>query len=514
MRKSLGLAVRPATFQGAAGARVVLEIEVYGSRLTEPVHMTVSEGTLVWRGGTPGSSNGTHYADLPVTVGQTQRTVTVTATSSGLTRTDTCVLSPTVVDPPPPPPTTNWGTPTRYVAPNGSTAYSGTDAAHPTTLAKADQNAVPGDVIYCAPDQGTFEWAGNYGPPRSGVEGKPIVWWSDGLAPFRFAGGTTSGGMVQVPAGVCYRAFDGLDMHGGGHVGFCINWKEHSHHIILRRARLHHAGAGGWGSFWADYWDVSDVDTWANGLDQGWSSGSDMCWGGKGSSPQEWALDAWPGFHAVINRVRNFGTADPSSNLSDGNGFIIDGPAPFPILLANSISFGNFGRGAQVLGSQSGPMQGLLFAVNVTLCMNSLQGADKPEAMNQYGRAVWANVLAVPRDANGYAWNLSNAYSDVRRHCLYEYGKLVGVSASPDLRQASGLLPGKPARPSSWTACPAPWDVPLTAFAPGAPAVGAGVDPATLTEANAAMQTQLRQYLAKDLAGKTRTAWDVGALAA
>ena len=412
---------------------------------------------------------------------------------------------------------------------SGNDANAGTTATAPKTFAGAAAATQPGSVVCLL--GGTYNLSSSFNPPTSGSPSAWIVYknYGDAAVNFVWTGSADASAMFHLgsgnfPTGPSYLEFRGLNLDGRGNAGdamFCRG----GHHLRFIENTMSNTGGSGIGSRDCDYLIADHNIINHNGYMPastsvpqwyGWTSGISF-------NSDQW-FDNYTGFHNVISNNIVVGEFDSSVNHTDGNGIILDlsngtyaassANTP-PVLVINNVVYGNGGRCVVAYVVTN------FWIVNNTCYKNNLD----PTLGN-------AGSLSASDSHDGYfinnisvAWNTANpTYSqggttaNISDFADLYYGSSLNFtpSAPAQFLQADPLFVNAPSLTGGQYATalpPSQLGNGLTLLA-ASPAIGRGIDPATLPNLPAAIVSDLQKYVYTDITGKARPqggAFDLGA---
>lgn len=411
---------------------------------------------------------------------------------------------------------------TLYASPLGNNGNSGTSPSSPKSFSGAASATVPGSVVCLL--GGTYQLNSSFKPPNSG---SPLSWivyksYGDGPVNFLWNGPTDASSMFDMHGGAfpskpAYLEFRGLNLDGRGSAAdgfFCRG----SHHLRFIGNSISNTGGSGIASIDCDYLTVDHNLIHHNGYlpsetavpsDYGWTSGISL-------NSTRW-FDAYPGFHNVVSGNVVAGEYDGSSHHSDGNGIILDlsnGTYDYhsantpPALIVNNVVYGNGGRCivAYVVAN--------FWIVNNTCYKNNLD----PELQNAGSLAssdsvdgYFINNIAVVWNSSHLPFEQRNSNSNISYYSNMYFGGsnnfLPADSSQLILADPLFLRPPMidPALPGAYAVVPHPSLLgnALT-LSPSSPAIGSGIDPATLPKLPSPLVEDLKKSIYSDIKGDRR----------
>ena len=399
---------------------------------------------------------------------------------------------------------------------------SGSSPGSPLPFSRAATLTKPGSVL-CL-HAGTYSLNSSFKPSSSGTEWLWIVYksYGDGPVNFLWTGPANASAMFYLgggsfPSNPAYLEFRGLNLDGQANAAdgfFCRG----SHHLRFIDNSISDTGGSGIASINCDYLTADHNLIYHNGYmpsntsvpgDYGWTSGISF-------NSTRW-FDSYRGFHNIISNNIIAGEYDGSSHHSDGNGIILDlsdgsynyssADTP-PALVINNVAYGNGGSCivAYVVTN--------FWIVNNTCYKNALdhelRNAGSLAANNSKG-GFFINNIAVGWKDNQPPYVQGLPTSQV----LYYSDMYSGSSNNFDYSEPSQLIPGDPlflnpplidpALPGQYATAPPPSLLGdgLT-LRPNSPAIGKGIDPATLPNLPEAVVRDLKKYIYTDIRGVRR----------
>jgi hypothetical protein len=417
---------------------------------------------------------------------------------------------------------------TLFASAVGNDNNSGTTATAPKTLTGAATVTTPGSVVCLT--GGTYNLSSSFTPPNSGTASSWIVYkkYGDGDVNLIWTGAADASPMFRLgigsfPSGPAYLEFRGLNLDGHGNAGdgfFC----QGGHHLRFVGNSISNTGGSGIGSRNCDYLTADHNVINHNGYMPsstsvpqwyGWTSGISY-------NSSQW-FDNYGGFHNVISSNIVVGEYDSSPNHTDGNGIILDlsngsysastANTP-PTLIINNVVYGNGGRCIHAFVVTN------FWIVNNTCYKNNLDptlgNAGSFSTSNSHD-GYFINDISVGWSGNNPTYIQEGTNANINYYADLSFGSAINFAPSlpSQFIQSDPLLVNPPSLSGGQYAtalAPALLGNAL-ALLPLSPARGKGVDPSTLPNLPAAIVTDLRKYIYKDINGKPRPqgSFDLGA---
>jgi hypothetical protein len=211
--------------------------------------------------------------------------------------------------------------------------------------------AVAGDVVCIAP--GNYSLSSSFVPSHSGNSNAWITYtgYGTGAVDIVWTAGANASNEEMFylhgstfPNGPSYIEFKGLTLDGQNTADsgfFCYN----AHHLKYLNNTITNLGSAGIASIYCDYQTADHNLIYHNGYNQGWSSGISF-------NSSQW-FDTYDGIHNIVSNNIVAGSYDGSTNHTDGNGIIMDlsnktydaSSANTPAaLIVNNVVYGNGGQ--------------------------------------------------------------------------------------------------------------------------------------------------------------------------
>jgi parallel beta-helix repeat protein len=359
---------------------------------------------------------------------------------------------------------------------------------------------------------GTYNRADSFYPPRNGMPNAWIVYKAYGDSPVNFVyTGTSSNwtaifhsGNSSFPNGKAYLEFNGFTLDGKNQAvdGFFLSG---SHHIRIRNNTIKNFGAAGIATVNCDYIMAEKNLIHHVGYGEGWASGITM-------NSNKW-FDSYAGFHNIVVNNIIAGSYDNSAYHTDGNGIIMDlGGSTPPVLIINNVVYGNGGRCIQALSNTN------FWIVNNTCHKNGLDTSDSFGSLVTQNASDGYFINSIANSWNGRRpYDQQGSNSNVQYHAGMYYGGSNNFSNS-QLIQADPQFVNPPNfNPTSsgqYATALASWMLgDGLKLLPSSPARGKGIDPSMLPGLPAAIISDLRKYIYRDIQGKVRpgSGCDLGA---
>jgi hypothetical protein len=359
----------------------------------------------------------------------------------------------------------------------------------------------------------------------SGTPSAWIIYRDFGDAPVKFVwtGAADAAPMFNInggsfPSNPAYLEFRGLNLDGGGKAGdgfFCRG----SHHLRFIRNSISNTGGSGIGTIKCDYLIVDHNIVNHNGyIPAGASSNAKYySWtSGISLNSDQW-YDSYAGFHNIISNNIVAGEVDQSAKHSDGNGIILDlsdrtynyssANTP-PALIVNNVVYGNGGRCIEAYLVTN------FWIVNNTCYKNALD-----QSIGRVGSIVIDNAN------DGFVINNIAFVWSADTLCYEKKGVTKNIHYGQNICFGGADQVGFPHRPQEFEADPVFLNPPYfqpggkaeydTALAPTllgqglmlhprSPALGRGIDPATLPNLSEAIIRDLKTYVYTDINGTAR----------
>jgi Immunoglobulin domain/Immunoglobulin I-set domain len=418
---------------------------------------------------------------------------------------------------------------TIFASSSGNDANSGTSATAPKTFSGAAAATQPGSVVCLL--AGTYNLSSSFSPPTNGTPSAWIVYksYGNGAVNFVWTGAANASPMFQLgavgtafPTGPSYLEFRGLNLDGGGNAGdafFCRG----GHHLHFIGNSMSNTGGSGVGSRDCDYLTADHNVVNHNGYMPastsvpqwyGWTSGISF-------NSDQW-FDNYAGFHNVIANNIVVGEYDSSTNHTDGNGIILDlsngsysastANTP-PALIINNVVYGNGGRCIEAFVVTN------FWIVNNTCYKNNLDatlGNAASLTTNNSQVGYFINNIAVAWDSGNPTYSQEGTNANISYNADLDYGSPPSFTPAVPFVQVDPLFVNPPTLAGGQYAtalAPSLLGTGLTLL-PTSPAIGAGIDPTTLSNLPAAIVSDLRTYCYTDINGKARPqggSFDLGA---
>jgi hypothetical protein len=398
---------------------------------------------------------------------------------------------------------------TIYAAANGAYNNSGDSASSPTTLPHAASMARPGDVVCLA--SGTYSIPYEIDPRNSGTANAWITYTAyNGAVTLNWTGPVSSNLFHMYSrysgGGPSYIRFQGLTLNGNNKVQFGF-FCQNSHHIQYSYNTITNMGEGGIGSMYCDYQTANRNIVYHTGYSEGWSSGISF-------NASYWS-DGYSGLHNIIADNVIAGSYDNSSNHTDGNGIMVDtstgsyaatpSSTP-PVLIANNVVYGNGGRCIENFNVSN------IWVINNTCYDNMLDltlGRQGEIVNNRATNNYYVNNLVE-------SWNNESplsvqgtpSFGLVFRSNMIDGGAASGVSstgfttANPDFINPPSYNATQGGQYAN-TINPASLGDGLD-IQSNSPAIGAGIDPASLAGSNTQLKNDLANWIYTDIDGNSR----------
>jgi hypothetical protein len=405
------------------------------------------------------------------------------------------------------PPACTW-----YASPTGKTANTGRTSSSPLPLWSVMSKPGPGDVVCFM--AGTYSLPDSLYLTRSGTASAPIVYRNTGgAAIFQRTAGGSSLQVLRIGKGTRYVEVNGLTIDGGNVAqnGFVCH---KTNHVRVIGTTVRNTGSGGIVAVGCDYLTFDHNLVWHVGYGSGYSSAISI------NTPRP--SDTAAGFHSFITNNVTGGVDDNSPMRTDGNGIIIDRGTQGtpPILIANNVSYMNFGRCVHTFRTSH------IWDVNNTCYKNALREPGTPWGTGEINFTSCKDCYAINDVV--VAWTYGTPFRAEGSTVTYSHNVSFGgkpnsvpasVSADPNqLRVVDPLLTAPPVvdptATGQWVNAPAPWSLVANAFLPkpGSPLIDRGADPHTLLPAS--LRASFDAAMATDIAGHPRVqgrGWDIGA---
>jgi hypothetical protein len=416
---------------------------------------------------------------------------------------------------------------TLYASASGSDSNSGTSPTSPKTLQGAANAAMPGAVV-CLKG-GTYNRTSSFTPPRSGTASAWIKYKAYADAPVNFVWtGSSSYNFINLesgssfPNGKKYLEFSGFNLDGKNMVraGFFCRY---GHHLRFTGNYIKNMGMLGIGSVNCDYLTSDHNLIYHNGYGRGWSSG--ISYNGVPF------YDSYAGFHNIIANNIISGQYDGSDKHTDGKGIILDLSANRtsgignahtpPALIINNVVYQNGGQCITLFTVSNA------WVVNNTCYKNNLDVQVGSGRAGQIGtnasHDVWFinNISVSWKSTNSAYYSIGSSYNVRWYRNLYHVGGLSGFTSFAPMQffKSDPLFVAPPdvhptAERQYAAALPPDKLANGLRLRPGSPASNKGVDSATLPNVPAAIVTDLKKYIYKDIDGNSRTprgSFDLGA---
>jgi len=411
---------------------------------------------------------------------------------------------------------------TLFASPSGNDASSGTSPSSARSLLGAAAAARPGSVVCLL--GGDYSLNSSFKPRSGGTASSWIVYknYGDGPVKIVWNGIADASAMFYIgggafPSGPAYLEFRGLDLDGRGSAAdgfFCRG----SHHLRFISNSISNTGGSGIASINCDYLTADHNVIHHNGYmpsttavpgDYGWTSGISF-------NTTRW-FDSYTGFHNIISNNVVAGEYDGSSHHTDGNGIILDlssGSYDYdsadtpPALVINNVVYGNGGRCivAYVVTN--------FWMVNNTCYKNNLDPEIKNAgslATNSSKQGKFINNIAVAWKSDQPPYEQKNPNADI----LYYSDLYFGAANNfvyPELSQfieADPLFLNPPVLDPKLGGQYASVLHPSRIgngldLSPSSPAIGRGIDPASLPKLPKNIVTDLARYVYADIDGNKR----------
>lgn len=401
--------------------------------------------------------------------------------------------------------------------PLGNDANNGLSAGAPKTIQGAAAIVDPGDVVGLM--GGTYTLSSQLTLTRGGTASEWVVYkpYGDGEVIFNYTGAST-GHMIFIGGNDLWNGPNFIEWRGctfnGNNVGRSAFRPQEVHHIRLIGNRISNGGTAGIVSNRCDYVSyIGNLITHCGYQLPSWSSGI--------SHHQRHFLDTADGFHDFLIGNIISGCVDVSTNLSDGNGIILDLTdglsSSSPCLVANNVCFQNGGRGLHPLG-QFGP-----WFVNNTSYGNELDSGRDAASRSEIAVRNCTDCRVVNNIAQSWvAAGTRATYRDTTSTgSIYENNMAFGESNSgtfsPDVPindDPEFLNPMALAADGEETALE-PWNLGTRLhLSATSPARGAARDPRTMSGLTQLMIDQMTEHLSTDVSGNSRNlggSFDLGA---
>jgi hypothetical protein len=398
---------------------------------------------------------------------------------------------------------------TIYVSPTGG--GSGGSYGSPTTISGAIAAETAGSVV-CF-EAGTYNLSSTVEPTASGTASNYIIWvdyhWLTNGETFAESGatlewtggaGTNEGtGRFLIQFAVPYRAFLGLTLNGEQYGNAGILCGSEGHHYVYYGMQV--SGfiySGLESSQCGDYYTIINNRVWQNGENPN-GVVTVAANAGSGITPNQLIAlsgDTYPGLHNIIAGNIVSGQFDPTSDHTDGNGISLDlvkAQNTGGTLVANNVVYGN---GARCIEINSGPYYPSDVYKNVVVANNTCYTNDldltllTPVAQfeNRESTAVYY-VNNITYAWAGWSGGVDNWYEYNTKGTVWAGGNIwyQGVEGvSQNLTNTNPLFLNPPAYDSSAGGQYANSLTPAAlgdglALQAGSPAIGAGVDPSTVS---------------------------------
>jgi hypothetical protein len=402
---------------------------------------------------------------------------------------------------------------TLYASPAGNERNLGTSPSSPNTLLGAAKAAHPGSVVCLL--GGTYNLAYTFYPPTGGSPSSWIVYknYGDGAVNFVWTGGAIGQPMFKFgdgkfPSGAAYLEFRGLHLDGQNNAldGFLC---QGGHHLRFIGNTIDNTGGSGVGAVNCDYLTSDHNLINHNGYLYGWTSAISY-------NSSQW-FDAYPGFHNIIANNIVAGEYDGSSHHTDGNGIILDlsnGTYDYssantpPALVLNNVVYGNGGHCIEAYTVTN------FWIVNNTCYKNGLDtsvGAVGSITTNNAKDGYIVNNIAISWRGSSPSYDQQNENANIHyyanmywgsRNNLRDFGSSQFIEADPQF-QNPPRFDVKSERQYEKALPPLLLGKGLM-LQPSSPALRKGVDPSALQVVPAAIVTDLRKYIYRDIRGNQR----------
>jgi len=308
------------------------------------------------------------------------------------------------------------------------------------------------------------------------------------------------------PNGPSYIEFKGLTLDGQNiaETGFFC---QGSHHLKYLNNTVKNMGSSGIASVFCDYQTADHNIVYHNGYDEGWSSGISF-------NSNQW-FDTYDGIHNIVSNNIVAGSYDGSTNHTDGNGIIMDlsnktytaSSVNTPsALILNNVVYGNGGTCIENFYVSN------IWVVNNTCYDNVLDltlgtsgnienGTSKDSYyINNIVQSWGSNFSYQVEGTNttGLIFRSNLAYGDPNRGTP----TLGFITANPQFVSPpsyNATAGGQYANTISPTSLGNGLDLQSTS-----PAIGAGIDPLSLSGLNPDLQSDLSACIYTDINGNPR----------
>jgi len=311
---------------------------------------------------------------------------------------------------------------------------------------------------------------------------------------------------ANFPDGPSYIEFKGLTLDGKNVAQdgfFC----QGAHHLRYLHNTVENMGSAGIASVRCDYQTADHNMIYHNGYSVGWSSGISY-------NSSQW-YDTYAGIHNFVSNNIVAGSYDGSTNHSDGNGIIMDlsnktytpssANTP-PALIVNNVVYGNGGRCIESF-----------IVTNIWVVNNTCYDNDLDLTIGEAGEIV--NNSA---NNNHYINNIVQSWDNEYPYTIVGQGD-TGLTYSHNLAYGgasenpppSGITTANPDFVSPPTYNPTAGGQYANTISPSqlgnglqlqstSPAIGAGIDPTTLTGSNSSLKSDMSSCVYSDINGNAR----------